>query len=66
MERLHPAADAEEEVKILPFTFADKTVGLDVRRWIAEFLPHPDKYVGKADLALTMDGHELATPFLQA
>jgi len=47
---------AEDVDKVVTFTFGDTTVGLHVRRGVAEFLPEPAKYFRPADLALSMDG----------
>ena len=48
----------------MTFTFGDKTVGLHVRRGVAEFLPEPGNYLRQPDLALTMDGETWARLYL--
>jgi linear primary-alkylsulfatase len=55
---------AETTDKVITFTFGDKTVGLHVRRGVAEFLPEPDKYPRKVDIALVMDGDTWAKLYL--
>jgi hypothetical protein len=55
---------AEDVDKVVTFTFGDKTVGLHVRRGIAEFLPEPDKYLRKPDVAIAIDGDTWAKLYL--
>jgi hypothetical protein len=55
---------AENMDKVVTFTFGHKTVGLHVRRGIAEFLPEPDKYLRKPDIAIAMDGDTWAKLYL--
>lgn len=55
---------AEDVDKVVTFTFGETTVGLHVRRGVAEFLPEPSKYVRPADLALSMDGPTWAGLYL--
>jgi len=55
---------AENVDKVITFTFGDKTVGLHVRRGVAEFLPEPAKYARQPDLALIMDGSTWARLYL--
>jgi alkyl sulfatase BDS1-like metallo-beta-lactamase superfamily hydrolase len=55
---------AEDVDKVVTFTFGDTTVGLHVRRGVAEFLPEPAKYFRPADLALSMDGPTWARLYL--
>ena len=57
---------AEAVDKVIAFTFGDKSVGLHVRRGVAEFLPEPAKYARKADVALAMDGETWAKLYLNA
>jgi alkyl sulfatase BDS1-like metallo-beta-lactamase superfamily hydrolase len=57
---------AENVDKVIAFTFGDKSVGLHVRRGVAEFLPEPAKYGRKADVALAMDGETWAKLYLNA
>jgi alkyl sulfatase BDS1-like metallo-beta-lactamase superfamily hydrolase len=53
--RLDPRK-SENVDKVIAFTFGDKTVGLHVRRGVAEFVPDPAKHWRKADVTLSMDG----------
>jgi alkyl sulfatase BDS1-like metallo-beta-lactamase superfamily hydrolase len=55
---------AETTDNVIAFAFGDKTVGLHVRRGVAEFLPEPDKYERKADVRLAMDGATWAKLYL--
>jgi len=55
---------AENVDKVVTFTFGDQTVGLHVRRGVAEFLAEPGKYLRKPDLALAMDGQTWARLYL--
>ena len=55
---------AENVDKVVTFTLGDRTVGLHVRRGVAEFLPQPDKYLRKPDIAIAMDGDTWAKLYL--
>ncbi len=55
---------AEKVDQVVTFTFGDKTVGLHVRRGVAEFLPEPGKYARPADVALELDGPTWARLYL--
>jgi alkyl sulfatase BDS1-like metallo-beta-lactamase superfamily hydrolase len=55
---------AEDVDQVVTFTFGDATVGLHVRRGVAEFLPEPARYFRQADVALSMDGATWASLYL--
>lgn len=55
---------AETIDQVVTFTFGDETVGLHVRRGVAEFLPEPGKYLRPADIALRLDGAAWARLYL--
>ena len=55
---------AETTDQVIAFTFGDKTVGLHIRRGVAEFLPEPDKYPRKVDIAPVMNGDTWAKLYL--
>jgi len=51
--------------KLIRFEFADGTsAGLHVRRAVAEFVPDPDKYQRKSDVAVTMSAETWARLYL--
>lgn len=55
---------AENTDKVLTFTFADKTVGLHVRRGVVEFVSDLNGYYRQPDIAMTLDGDAWARLYL--
>jgi alkyl sulfatase BDS1-like metallo-beta-lactamase superfamily hydrolase len=62
--RIDPAKSAEVS-SFVRFDFADSgSVGLDVRRAVAEFVPDPDEYTTPPDIILRMSGDTWADLYL--
>jgi alkyl sulfatase BDS1-like metallo-beta-lactamase superfamily hydrolase len=64
--RIDPRKSQDTD-KVLEFVFADEdgqTVGLHVRRGIAEFLPEPADHYQEADFVLQLDGETWAKLYL--
>lgn len=57
---------AEKVDQVITFSFGDETVGLHVRRGVAEFLPEPAKHFRQPDLSLSLDGPTWARLYLNA
>jgi alkyl sulfatase BDS1-like metallo-beta-lactamase superfamily hydrolase len=55
---------AEQTDKMIAFTFGDKTVALDIRRGIAEYVDDLAKYYRKPNFTLAMDGTAWAKLYL--
>jgi len=64
--RINPVKSGETNT-IVRFDFADDTsVGLHVRRAVAEFIENPDTYPGEPDLVLELSGEAWAKVYLSA
>jgi alkyl sulfatase BDS1-like metallo-beta-lactamase superfamily hydrolase len=55
---------AEQTTKMIAFNFADRTVALDIRRGIAEYVDDLSGYYRKPDFTLSMDGAAWAKLYL--
>ena len=55
---------AEDADKVVHLYLRRQDSGLHVRRGIAEFVPGPDKYLRKPDIAIAMDGDTWAKLYL--
>jgi alkyl sulfatase BDS1-like metallo-beta-lactamase superfamily hydrolase len=55
---------AEQTDKMLAFTFGGRTVALDIRRGVAEYVDDPSQYYRKSDFTLAMDGPAWAKLYL--